>query len=120
MTIGVGRKAVSFNKAICAKMGIGPDSKIAFLVDDRGFLAINVLDKESPTGIGLRRSSKKCGTLKLHSSALIRHIVPGRYRITIETTTEDGGIIRVAVTGRKLVHDIAIAVQDFYNNFSHD
>lgn len=41
-------------------------------------------------------------------------------RITIETTTEDGGIIRVAVTGRKLVHDIAIAVQDFYNNFSHD
>lgn len=42
-------------------------------------------------------------------------------RITIETTTEDGGIIRVAVTGRKQpVHDIAIAVQDFYNNFSHD
>lgn len=33
MTIGVDRKAVSFNKAICAKMGIGPDSKIAFLVD---------------------------------------------------------------------------------------
>lgn len=31
-------------------------------------------------------------------------------RITIETTTEDGGIIRVAVTGRKPVHDIAIAV----------
>lgn len=59
MTIGVDRKAVSFNKAICAKMGIGPDSKITFLVDDRGFLAINVLDKESPTGIGLRRSSKK-------------------------------------------------------------
>lgn len=59
----------------------GPDSKIAFLVDDRGFLAINVLDKESPTGIGLRRSSKKCGTLKLHSSTLIRHIVPGRYHI---------------------------------------
>lgn len=41
-------------------------------------------------------------------------------RITIETTTEDGGIIRVAVTGLKPVHDIAIAVQDFYNNFSHD
>lgn len=43
-------------------------------------------------------------------------------RITIETTTEDGCIIRVAVTGRKPVHDIAIAiaVQDFYNNFSHD
>lgn len=41
-------------------------------------------------------------------------------RITIETTTEDGVIIRVAVTGRKPVHDIAIAVQDFYNNFSHD
>lgn len=39
-------------------------------------------------------------------------------RITIETTTEDGSIIRVAVTGRKPVHDIA--VQDFYNNFSHD
>ncbi len=51
MTIGVDRKAVSFNKAICAKMGIG-------------------------------RSSKKCGTLKLHSSTLIRHIVPGRYHIT--------------------------------------
>lgn len=50
MTIGVDRKAVSFNKAICAKMGIGPDSK-------------------------------KCGTLKLHSYTLIRHIVPGRYRI---------------------------------------
>lgn len=33
MTIGVDRKAVSFNKAICAKMGIGPDSKIAFLVE---------------------------------------------------------------------------------------
>lgn len=82
MTIGVDRKAISFNKAICAKMGIGPDSKIAFLVDDRGFLAINVLDKESPTGIGLRRSSKKCGALKLHSSTLIRHIVPGRYHIT--------------------------------------
>lgn len=81
-TIGVDRKSISFNRIICAKMGIVPDSKIALLVSDRGFLAINVLGKDSPTGFGLRRYGNKCGTLKLHSAQLVGHIAPGRYRIT--------------------------------------
>jgi len=80
-TIGVDRRSISFNKAICAKMGIGPDNKLAFLVSDRGFLAINVLGKDSPTGSKLKRYGSKCGTLRLHSAQLIGHIAPGRYRI---------------------------------------
>lgn len=41
-------------------------------------------------------------------------------RIVIEIPTEEGLVTRVSVTGHKPIHDIAIAVQDFYNNFSHD
>jgi hypothetical protein len=41
-------------------------------------------------------------------------------RIIVSALRSAGRIIRVAVTGRNPVHDIAIAVQDFYNNFNHD
>lgn len=39
-------------------------------------------------------------------------------RITIETTTEDGGIIRVAVTGRKPVHGIADTLRTILKLFN--
>lgn len=81
-TIGVSRRDISFNKVICAKMGISPDSKLAILVSDRGFLAINVLGKDSPTGSRPKRYGDRCGTLRLHSAQFARHTTPGRYRIT--------------------------------------
>ena len=37
-------------------------------------------------------------------------------RVFIEIPSADGGVIRVSVTGRKTVHDIAVAVQNHYNN----
>ncbi len=78
-TIGVTRKVMSFNRTVAAKMGITHESKVSVLVDDNGFLAIAVLDKDSPTG---KRLCMKNGSRFLVCAKLIRCLTPGRYHIT--------------------------------------
>ncbi len=79
-TIGVTKHTMTFNSVICEKMGILPDSKVSVLVNDAGFLAINVLDKDSPTG---RKLCKSDSTSRyLVCASLLRHLTPGRYHIT--------------------------------------
>jgi len=80
-TIGVTDKVVSFNRAVSAKMGITPESKVSVLVDDNDFLAIAVLDKDSPTGRRLCGQAKN-GTRFLVCTKLIKCLTPGRYHIT--------------------------------------
>jgi len=81
-TIGANRRGISFNSLIRKKMGIARDSKIAFLVDENGFVAVNVLPKESPTGKSLIQTYGTANTLTAVSAKLARHIAPGRYHIT--------------------------------------
>lgn len=77
--IGVSGKAVRFNSLIRRKMGITKESKLAFLVSDDGFLAINVLGKDSPTGKALSTTGS---AFIFHSAKLMKSIAPGRYHIT--------------------------------------
>lgn len=79
--ISVSNKRLLFNVLMCAKMGIERNSKLAFLVDENGFVAINVLDKDSPSGRVLGRAPRS-KSLTFVSTELTKHIVPGRYRIT--------------------------------------
>ncbi len=78
-TIGVSERGIHFNSLIRQKMGITKESKLAFLVSDDGFLAINVLGKDSPTGKALCTTGN---TFALHSAKLVKSIAPGRYHIT--------------------------------------
>lgn len=78
-TIGVSGKGIHFNSLIRQRMGITKESKLAFLVNDDGFLAINVLGKDSPTGKTLSAAGN---TFALHSTKLVKSIAPGRYHIT--------------------------------------
>ncbi len=80
-TIGVNDKTITFNDLICKKMGITRESKIVVLVNDDGYLAFNVLGKDSPTGKRLCHLGRG-KSLGLNSTALRGHFTRGRYHLT--------------------------------------
>lgn len=78
-TIGVTARGVTFNRLVRKRMGITTDSRVAFLVNDDGFLTVNVLGGDSPTG---KKPTSLGTTLIIISAELARHTTPGRYHIT--------------------------------------
>ncbi len=79
-TIGVTKgKSMGFNRAMSAKLGITPGSKIAAAVTDDGFLALRIEGKDAPLGRALHKNGN---TYSFSCVKLMRNIPSGRYRVT--------------------------------------
>ena len=79
-TIGVTKgKSMAFNRAMSAKLGITPSSKIVAAVTDGGFLALRIEGKDAPLGRALHKNGN---TYSFSCVKLMRNIPSGRYRVT--------------------------------------